>query len=192
MSRQEVFAVGKPAGEQDHAIEHLADFVHQHEWINGASVAAGTGRHRDNAIHACFGRFAGVFLVGDIVEDQAAVTVHCFSHLGGGSQGGDHYGHLVFDAQVQIGLPARVRAMNDEIHGVRRGCLARMGFPEVLQAFVHLNHPFLEAFAGALVQGREAANDALLAAGQRHLRSGDQKHGCRHQRETQRCLQGFR
>ncbi len=60
---------------------HLADFVHQHKWVDGARMAAGSSRDGDNTVHTRFGRLACMLLVGHIMKNQAAVTVYRFHYL---------------------------------------------------------------------------------------------------------------
>jgi hypothetical protein len=83
----------------------------------------------------------------------------------------------VLYAQLKIRLPARIGPVHDQVHGVGRRCDIRIRTSKGCQLFIHLDQPVFKAFAGALVQSRETANDALLAAGQRELRPGDQEHG---------------
>ena len=155
--------------------------MHQNERVDGARMATGTRCHGNNAVHTGFGRLAGMLLVGHVMEHHPAVAVHRLHHLAGGAQGGDDNGHLVFNTQFQVCLPARIGPVHNQVHGVGRRFCFRIGASERGKLVIHLDQPVFKAFAGALVQSRETANDALLAAGERQFRPRDQKHGCGHQ-----------
>ncbi len=124
----------------------------------------------DKAIDTGFGCFLGMPAGGDIVEDQAAVTVHGIDHFLYRPEAGDDDRDTVFDAQCQVGLQARVGRVDDQVDGIGRWRL------QVSQASLDLFQPGLEASAVALVQGRETANHAAGAAGQHQLGVGDEEH----------------
>ena len=161
--------------------------MHQYKRIGGAGVATGAGADSDNAIHSGFCRLAGVFLIGDIVEHQPAIAVHGFHHLAGCAQRRNHNRYLMLYAQLQIRLPARVGAVHHQVHGIGRGCRARLLRLPLRQLVIHLHQPLLETLTAALVQGRKAAYDAGFATGKGQAGRGDQKHGGGNQWKT-KCI----
>lgn len=138
---------------------------------------------RDQAIDSGFCGFLRVPARGHVMKHQAAVAVYGVHDFLDRSQAGDDDRHFVLDADLQIGLQARIAVVHDQVHCVGGRVL------QCAQPRLDLFEPGLEATAFALVQGREAADQAIATTGQDQFRVGDQEHRRRHQRQAQVLLE---
>lgn len=141
------------------------------------------GRHRDQAVDPGLGGLFGVAAGGDVVEHQAAVAMHSVYHFAHCAEAGDDDRYAVLDADPQVGLQPRIGVVDDQVHRIGRGIVQR------LQAGPNLLQPTLETAALALVERREAADDAAAAAGQHQLRVGYQEHRRGHHRQSQALVE---
>ena len=180
---EDLVAVVEAAGEQQGLVEELADLGDQGERAPGPGMPAGAGGHCDQPVDPGLSGLFRMAAGGHVVEHQAAIAVHRIDHFAHRPQAGDDDGHAVLHAQRKVRLQARVAVVDDEVHRVGRR-LRGVG-----QAGLDLFQPGLEAAALALVQRREAADDAAVAAGQHQLRVGHQKHGRRHQGQAQTAVE---
>ena len=178
---ENLVAVVEAAGQQQGLVEELADFGDQGKRAPGAGVATGAGSHRDQAIDSGFSRFFRVPAGGYVMEHQATVAVHSIDHFLHGAEAGDDDRHALFHADGQVVLQARVAVVNDQVD--------RVGRRIAVQAGLDFLQPGAKAAAVALIEGRKAADDSAVAAGQHQLRVGDQEHRRRHYGQTQALLQ---
>ncbi|MNI83036.1 hypothetical protein D3C76_1639000 [compost metagenome] len=58
-----------------------------------------------------------------VVKNQAAVAVHCINQLLHRAQAGDHDGHFVLDADLQVRFQSRITVVNDQVYGIGRRVL---------------------------------------------------------------------
>ncbi|MCY1426472.1 hypothetical protein D9M71_422930 [compost metagenome] len=178
---EDLVAVVEAAGEQQGLVEELADLGDQGEGTPGPGVATGAGGNCDQAIDAGFRSFLGMTAGGHVVEHQAAVAVHGVHHFLHRAQAGDDDRDALLHADGQVGLQARVAVVDDEVDREGRGVLP--------QACFNFLQPGAEATALPLVQGREAADDAVVAARQDQLGVGHQEHRRSHDRQAQTLIE---
>jgi hypothetical protein len=136
-------------------------------------MATGAGGHGDQPIDTSLRGFFGMPAGGHVVKHQAAIAVHRIDHFLYRAQAGDDYGYAFLHANGQVCLQSWVSLVNDQID--RIGCGIRR------QARFDFVQPGAKLAAFSQVQRREAADHAVIAAGQYQLRVGDQKHRRGHQ-----------
>ena len=83
-------------------------------------MAAGAGRHQDQAVGALLDRLVREFLVDDVVEDDAAPVMRGLVQLFAGAERGDDHRHLVLLAKREIRIEPVVGAVHDLVDGERR------------------------------------------------------------------------
>jgi len=172
-------------GEDNGPGEDLPDLLHQREGAHDAGMAASTRGHADHAIDAGLRRLLRMAPVDDVVKDQPAVGLHRLHHVRDGAQRGNDQRHPVLHHLLQIGLKPRIAAVNDEVDAEGRG---RLSF----EPLSNLMQPRDEAVGGALIEGREAADDAGLAGLDDEVRTGGQEHRGGNRRDRQAACEGAR
>lgn len=140
-------------------------------------MAAGAGRHQDQAVHAGLQGLLGMAQVDHVVQHDAAVAVHRLHDLGRRrAQAGDEDRHLVLDAHAHVVLEPHVRLVDDLVHRDRADHRLRMPFAMRGQLVLDLREPAVEQFGRARVERRERADDARLALREHQLGVTDDEH----------------
>jgi hypothetical protein len=115
--------------------------------VSSSGMTTSTGRHQNQAIHARFDSLAGVPQGRDIMEDNTTIEMHGIHNIPHRPQGGNNHRHPMTNYHIQIGLKARIAAMNDQIDP-ERGILGPKGRRQLVK-------PVRKSFGRTLVQGRK-------------------------------------
>ena len=117
---QNLVAVVQTAGEQQGLVEELTNFGNQRKRAPGAGVSTGARGDCNQAIDTGFSRFFRMAPSGHVVEHQAAVTVDRIYQLFHRAKAGDQDGHLMVDADRQVGLQSRIALVHDQVDRIGR------------------------------------------------------------------------
>jgi len=126
-------------------------------------MAAGTCRHRDQAVSALLDGFVGKGVVDDVVHHHTAVAVDGFVHIGASPQRGDDHRHLVLDDHLDVVIQAVVALVHDLVDGERCGRVVRVGLVVGRQGLGDLGQPLVQLGCRAGIERRHRADHAGLA-----------------------------
>ncbi len=175
---QHCLAGGDRARQRDRAVEDLAHLAHQRERRQHAGMAAGARRDQDQAVDAGFDRLLGMAQADHVMQHDAAIAVHRVDQLPGRrAQRGDEDRHLVFDADLDVMLQARVGGVHDLVDRDRAHRCAGIGGLERGQFVADPGQPLVEQLGRACIECGERADDAGLALRQHQFRVADDEHG---------------
>ena len=166
-------AVGDGAGQGHRPVEPGADVLDQGEGGQGAGMAPGPGRDRDQAVGAFFDRLAGEAVGDHVMQGDAAVGMDGRVQVLAGAQGGDDHRRLPFHTKLEIFFEAVVGLVDDLIDRIGRRRRIRMVAVPGRQLLGNPVQPFVQHGDRPGVQGRERADDAGLALGDHQLGSRD-------------------
>ncbi len=89
-------------------------------WLCVEGVSARPAADHDQAVRAGFRGLARVLGVDDVAQHRAAIAMHRLDHLAGMAEARDDQRHLVLHDDLEVRLVARIGAVNDEVHAMRR------------------------------------------------------------------------
>ncbi len=135
-------------------------------------MAARAGRHGDDSVDAHLRAFARVPVAGDVVEDEAAISVNRRDDLRIRSQSEHDDGRAMFDDHGEIVCEPRIGAMADEIDGVGRGAAGEL-VPDAREILVELHRR-------ARIERGHGADDSGAALRDEQRRRGGDEHRAGH------------
>ena len=137
-------AVADTAAQQQSAIEHGADFRNKSERVDPPGVAAGAGRHQDQAINAGLDGLFRVTAGGHVMEHQTAPAMDLVDQFRNRAKRGDDQRHLVLFADLEVFFDPRVVAVDDQVDAIGR-------VNRRVQTFLDLEQPVIETFGATLI-----------------------------------------
>src|SRR5690606_26476273 len=171
------------------AVEETTHFADQGQRISGARMAAGARRHQNEAVHAAFQRFLCMTYGGDVVKYLAAPGMDSVHDAMRGTEAGNDDGHTVLLTYGEIRLDTLIRAVNDQVDGVRGNDAIRVFAPGIFQCALNSRQPWCELRLRPCVQCRHGAHDAAQALRNDQIRTRHDEHGRTDDRQPQLTIE---